>query len=59
MSKINTTVYKNIDRAKRAKAIKQLTDNGRKKRVVQDLHRLMADRETLLILNALFEVCGV
>lgn len=58
MSKNLTTAYKNIDASKRARAIKQLTDNGRKKKAVRDLHRLMSDRETLLILNALFEVCN-
>lgn len=55
---MNKRTVNNIDKCKRARAIKQLTDNGRKKKVVRDLHRLMSDGETLLILNALFEVCN-
>ena len=46
-----------LSRASRAKAIKHLTNNGRKRKVVSDLERMMSDEETLKILNALFKAC--
>ncbi len=47
-----------IDKKQRAEAIKQLTNNGRKRKVVNDLNRMMSNNETLGMLNALFAACA-
>ena len=58
MSKVNTGVYKNIDRTKRARIIRELTNNGRNRKLVRDLQLLMSQQDTLLILNALWDSLG-
>lgn len=45
---------KHIDKKVRAKAIQDLTGNGKKRVMVRKITNLMEDRETLAILNALF-----
>ncbi|HBI01745.1 MAG TPA: hypothetical protein DDY18_09015 [Flavobacterium sp.] len=47
-----------IDKKQRAEAIKQLTNNGKKRKVVRDLNHMMSNDETLGILNALFAACA-
>lgn len=45
---------KNIDKSVRAKAIKDLTQNGRNRTRLRQINNLMEDPDTLAILNALF-----
>jgi hypothetical protein len=45
---------KQIDKKVRAKALKDLTKNGKNRYMIAQLDRLMSDKETLEILNALF-----
>ena len=45
---------KNIDKKVRAKAIRDLTNNGKNRTMVRKLENLMENPETLAILNALF-----
>lgn len=45
---------KQIDKQLRAKAIKDLTDNGKKRIILKKLENFMENPENLAILNALF-----
>lgn len=44
---------KQVNKATRAKAIKLLTDNGRNRYMVRSITKLMADKDTLPMFNAL------
>jgi len=45
---------KQIDKKIRAKAIKDLTNNGKNRTMLRKIESLMKDEEALMMLNALF-----
>ncbi len=45
---------KHIDKAVRAQKIKELTSNGKNRRMVRRIEKLMEDPETCAMMNALF-----
>ena len=47
-----------IDKNVRAEQIKQITQNGKKRKVVNDIARLLSDKETNGMMNALFAACA-
>ena len=49
---------KNMDKKLRGEEIKKLTNNGKNRTMVKKIERLMADEETLKIMNALFAACA-
>ena len=54
---ISKGITKQVSKATRAKAIRVLTDNGRNRYMLGKINKIMADKDSLAMFNALCAAC--